>query len=126
MSNEQHETRQLYQVKLFALQQRQKPILNYCFNVGFLFHCFLVMAIVKLLLNERYRNIYFNCYRFGKEKLEVKVERLRSMNKVLEQECVLEVADNTKLGSEYRWISTLLIINPYFTDIRFDNPLIVR
>ncbi|XP_023339078.1 galactosylceramide sulfotransferase isoform X2 [Eurytemora carolleeae] len=40
--------------------------------------------------------------RFGKEKLEVEVERLRSMNKVLEQECVLEVADNTKLGSEYR------------------------
>ena len=58
--------------------------------------------------------------------MEVKVERLRSMNKVLEQECVLEVADNTKLGSEYRWISTLLIINPYFTDLRFDNPLIVR
>ena len=38
-----------------------------------------------------------------KEQLDEDVGKLRELNKKLEEECVLEVTDNTKLKGEFKW-----------------------
>ena len=43
-----------------------------------------------------------------KEQLDEDVGKLRELNKRLEEECVLEVADNTKLKGEFKSVKTML------------------
>ena len=38
-----------------------------------------------------------------KAQLDEDVGKLRQLNKKLEEECVLEVTDNTKLKGEFKW-----------------------
>ena len=44
----------------------------------------------------------FSKWRYGLEKLDADVHRLEVLNQQLKEDCVLEVADNSKLTGEFR------------------------
>ena len=64
------------------------------------------------LYNHFEKKLQYLIDQYGRDQMAKDVETLQKLNEDLKSECVLEVADNSKLKGEFRWI-ILFTANPY-------------
>ena len=73
------------------------------------------------LYNHFAKKLQVQIDNYGREQMEADVKSLREMNSQMIEECVLEVADNSKLKGEFRY---LLFVVKIFVFVKRINAII--